>query len=152
MELRMPDRRKQPYTVFVSHSSLDTWVAKKIAEEIGQRGADTSLDEAQIQIGENVDDRIFSALESASELLVLLTPWAIERPYVWAELGAARVRRILIIGVVHGQSFEDVLQHPKALSILKERNLVQLNNVDRYFEQLGYRVIKARTRVAGGRT
>ncbi len=148
----MPNSLRKKYTVFVSHSATDTWVAKKIAEEVERRGAGTFLDEAQILIGENVEDEIFRALESASELLVLLTPWAIERPYVWAELGAARVRRILIIGVVHGQTFEQVLQHPKALSILRERNLVQMNNLDKYLDQLRVRVRKSRARARGGRS
>lgn len=61
--------------VFVSHSGIDTWVAKQIAREIAGCGAVPFLDEAEIDVG--------------ADFVVLITPWALDRPYVWAELGAA---------------------------------------------------------------
>ena len=60
--------------VFVSHSSIDTWVAKQIAKGIEAAGASTFLDEANVNVGEDFEEKILSALNDASELLVLLTP------------------------------------------------------------------------------
>ena len=86
------------WTVFISHSGTDTWVAQQIAREIEACGAVPFLDEANIAVGDDFEDRILDALEESKELVVLLTPWSLSRPYVWAELGAAWVRRIPIIG------------------------------------------------------
>jgi hypothetical protein len=80
--------------VFVSHSSQDTWIAKQIAREIAARGGTPFLDEAQVDAGADFEEDILNFLEQAHELVVLLTPWALERPYVWAEIGAAWGRRI----------------------------------------------------------
>lgn len=77
------------WLVFISHSSRDTWVAKQIAREISACGASAFLDEADVEVGDDFEERILEFLEKANELLVLLTPWALDRPYVWAELGAA---------------------------------------------------------------
>jgi len=74
--------------VFVSHSGPDTWVAKQIAREISACGATPFLDEAHIEVGADFEEDILAFLEKAHELVVLLTPWALERPYVWAEIGA----------------------------------------------------------------
>jgi hypothetical protein len=87
--------------VFVSHSGTDTWVARQISREIGECGAVPILDEAEIDVGADFEDDILTFLEKADELVVLITPWALERPYVWAELGAAWGRRIPIVGLLH---------------------------------------------------
>jgi TIR domain-containing protein len=68
--------------VFISHSGSDTWVAKQIAREIEARGAAPFLDEAQVDAGADFEEDILKFLERAHELVVLLTPWALERPYV----------------------------------------------------------------------
>jgi len=75
--------------VFISHSGPDTWVAKQIAREIEGCGAKPFLDEAEIDAGADFEEDIRKFLERAHELIVLLTPWALDRPYVWIELGAA---------------------------------------------------------------
>jgi len=84
----MPRRIKTKRKVFVSHSARDTWVARQIAREITKCGAEAFLDEAEIGIGDDFEEEILAFLDNADELVVLMTPWALERPYVWAELGA----------------------------------------------------------------
>jgi hypothetical protein len=73
-----PLRKKR--LVFVSHSSADTWVAKQIAREIRRCGATPFLDEADIDVGSEFEDDILAFLNQAEELVVLLTPWALDRP------------------------------------------------------------------------
>ena len=77
------------WLVFVSHSGTDTWVARQIARGITDCGATPFLDEAAINVGADFEHDILAFLKKAHELVVLLTPWALDRPYVWAELGAA---------------------------------------------------------------
>ncbi len=83
--------------VFISHSSKDTWVAKQIAHAVSGCGATAFLDEHSIEAGKDFDEEIRKSLNQSHELLVLLTPWALTRPYIWAELGVAWGRGILII-------------------------------------------------------
>lgn len=126
--------------VFISHSSRDTWVAKQIAREIALRGAEPFLDEAKIEIGADFEEEILAFLERAHELVVLLTPWALDRPYVWAEIGAAWGRRIPVVGLLHGLTATELQSRPGIPVLLKKRDLLDLNEVNVYLQQLESRV------------
>ncbi len=126
--------------VFVSHSSQDTWVARQIAREIEGSGAKPFLDEAEVDAGADFEEDILDFLERAHELVVLLTPWALDRPYVWAELGAAWGRRIPIVALLLGITPSELQKRPGTPVFLKKRDLLQLNEVDKYLEQLSVRV------------
>jgi hypothetical protein len=124
------------HLVFISHSSVDSWVAAQIAGHVQQCGAATFLDEAQIELGADFEADILANLERANELLVLLTPWGLSRPYVWAELGAAWGRRIPIIGLLHGIELSDLQARPEIPIFLKKRDMISLNRIDTYLDQL----------------
>jgi hypothetical protein len=126
--------------VFVSHSSQDTWIAKQLAREIEARGATPFLDEAQVDAGSDFEEDILKFLEQAHELVVLLTPWALDRPYVWAELGAAWVRRIPIVALLLGLTPTELQTRPGIPVLLKKRDVLHLNEVEVYLNQLSARV------------
>ena len=126
--------------VFVSHSSDDTWIARQMAREISARGATPFLDEADVDVGAEFEEDILEFLDRAHELLVLFTPWSLQRPYVWAEIGAAWIRRIPIVVVLYGLSHKDFQSQPNAPVFLKKRDIVELNDIDQYFSQLESRV------------
>ena len=126
--------------VFVSHSGEDTWVARQIANSISAKGARPFLDEADVDVGAEFEEDIREFLDEAHELVVLFTPWSLERPYVWAEIGAAWIRRIPIVVILHGLSVGDFQAQPNAPVFLKKRDIIRLNDIDQYFEQLGGRV------------
>ena len=126
--------------MFVSHSSQDTWIARQIAREIQTSGAKPFLDEAEVDAGADFEEDILDFLERAHELVVLLTPWALDRPYVWAELGAAWGRRIPIVALLLGITPSELQKRPGTPVFLKKRDLLQLNEVDTYLEQLKARV------------
>ncbi len=126
--------------VFVSHSGEDTWVAKQIAREIEGCGAEAFLDETEIDAGADFEEDIRKFLEHAHELVVLLTPWALERPYVWIELGAAWGRRIPIVALLLGITPSELQNRPGVPVLLKKRDLLQLNDIEAYLKQLRMRV------------
>lgn len=126
--------------MFISHSGPDTWVAKQLAREIEARGATPFLDEAQVHAGADFEEDILSFLERAQELVVLLTPWALDRPYVWAEIGAAWGRRIPIVALLLGLTPAELQARPGVPVLLKKRDLLQLNEVDTYLDQLAARM------------
>lgn len=131
----MPSKQNRPL-VFVSHSGTDTWIAKQIAREIKECGGDPFLAEADVDVGAEFEDRILEFLARADELVVLITPWALERPYVWAELGAAWGRRIPIVGLLLGMTAGELQSRPEVPVLLKKRDLLSLNDIDVYFAQL----------------
>lgn len=131
--------------VFISHSSKDTWVAKQIARAVSDCGAAVFLDEADIAVGDDFEEKIVAALEQADELLVLLTPWALDRPYIWVELGGALMRKLPIIVVLHGMTVTDFQSRAAIPVFLKKRHLLEINDIDRYFQQLKARVAAGAT-------
>jgi hypothetical protein len=127
------------YLVFISHAGEDTWVARQIAREIAATGAQFFLDEADIKIGDDFAEVIRNALNSANELVVLITPWALERSFVISEIGVAWGRGIPIVIVLQGLSISEFVARPEAI-LLKKRDMIKLNDIDQYFPQLGARV------------
>jgi len=135
----MSKRRSRRRRVFVSHSSADAWIAQQVAKGIRRCGASVFLDDAQIQTGSDFEEEILRFLNKADELVVVLTPWAMDRPYVWAELGAAWARRIPIVVLLLGLTVAKVQSKPAAPVFLKARNCRDLNDVERYFAELKQR-------------
>jgi TIR domain-containing protein len=126
--------------VFISHSSKDTWVATQIAHHIREAGADTFLDEADIEHGDDFDEEIVKASRLCTELLLLLTPWSVERAYVWLEIGFFRHDNKRIVGVLHGLKPEDISADPRIPVLLKKIDLVDINEIGSYFMQIERRV------------
>ncbi len=135
--------KRKKRLVFISHSNRDTWVAKQIAREMTACGAVPFLDEADIETGAEFEDAILAVLSKAHELVVLLTPWALDRPYIWAEIGAAWGRRIPIVAILHGISPQELQSRQGIPVLIKKRNLINLNDIDGYLKELRGRVTKA---------
>ena len=90
-------------------------------------------------MGARFEEEILDALRNADELVVLATPWALDRTYVWMEIGAAWFRGIPIVVLLLGMTpaqFQARVNIPVAL---KERNMIALNSVDRYLSELATR-------------
>jgi len=130
------------YLVFISHSTKDRWIAKQMAALIEERcqayGVKTFLDEKDIAIGESIPESIRKNIQECNEFLVLLSRYSIDRPWVLIEIGAAWVlgkRIIAIIDKVTPEEMPDIITPYKA---------IDLNNFDKYLEQLSSRVKEAR--------
>src|ERR1017187_2331988 len=93
--------------VFISHSSANTWVAKKIAECVEECGYDTFLDVFDIYAGDDFEEVIACAANESDELLVLLTPRSIESKYVWIEFGHFRRTKKRIVCILDGLTAAD---------------------------------------------
>ena len=126
--------------IFISHSSEDAWIAQQIAREVTNRGARPFLDQADVDVGAEFEDDIMRFLEKANELIVLFTPWSLERSYVWAEIGAAWIRRIPIVVVLLGLTPGEFQIRPNTPVFLKKRDIIHLNNIGQYLDQLEGRV------------
>ena len=56
--------------VFISHSSADKWLARRIARDLEELGTQTFLDEKDIKTGESIDDSIQLHLKESDEVLI----------------------------------------------------------------------------------
>ncbi|MFO0874429.1 MAG: toll/interleukin-1 receptor domain-containing protein [Phycisphaerales bacterium] len=134
-------RRTGARLVFISHAGEDTWIARQLAAHVAQCGAQPYLDRVDNDIGLDFEERLLEVLDHADELIVLFTPWSLDRAYVWAEVGAAWIRRIPIVILLHGLSEGEFAASPKVPVFTKKRDLLSLNDVDRYFAQLRERTL-----------
>ena len=66
--------KRKNYSVFISYTSADFWVARQIKLNVESCGAKTFLFDLDSEFGENFDDRIKGQIEQSKELFVLFTP------------------------------------------------------------------------------
>lgn len=128
------------YRVFLSHAWTDRWVADQIRRRLeNECGASVFIDIFDIRKGDDIEDRIFEAMRDTDELLVLLTPWALDRNWLWVEIGAARALGRRVVPVLYQVSLEtfDARGGP---TFLRSKNMVEINDLDAYFGELTSRV------------
>ncbi len=93
-------------------------------------------------VGDDFERVILKELKKADEILALLTPWALTRPYVWTELGLALSYRIRIIGVLYGVKPDDTALP----EYMRQRLLIDINDLDKYLAQLKVRAGRSKGR------
>ena len=111
-----------------------------MASDILSCGAQCFLDIVNIGVGENFEQKIRQTLAKADELVVLITPWAVDKPYIWLEFGAAWYREISTVVVLLGLTAKEFQAHPDFPVHLKSLNIIHLNDFDKYLGQLEKRV------------
>lgn len=124
------------HQVFVSHATADKWLAVTICEKIELTGASTFRDDRDIQGGDDIPQEIRTQIKASRELVVLLTPDSVERPWVLLEVGAAW-------GWRSGYRIVPVLCHVTVDAIpdiIKGKKAYHLNEFDHYLEDLKQRV------------
>lgn len=94
-----------------------------------EAGAECFLDDLDIEHGEDFEEKILGAMRKCSRFVVLLTPWALERPYIWMEIGAAWGLGKRVIGVLYGLSKAD-LQDKSTPVLLQRIKLIDINDFD----------------------
>ncbi len=133
---KRPKAKAGKYSVFVSHATADKWLAKILCEKIEETGAATFRDDRDIDGGDDIPDRIRQEIIRSNEIVVLMTPESIDRPWVLIEAGAAwgRRRRFRITAVlchVQVDTIPDMIASKKAIPI---------NDLDAYFKEIKKRV------------
>jgi hypothetical protein len=124
--------------VFVSHSSVDKWVARRIAEDLHGLGAEVFLDEKNIETGESIDASIQAHLKDSDELVMLLSPAALESPWVLIEIGGAKALGLRLVPIlIHVGANQ--LPGPVGAYLARE-----LNEIDVYYAEVKNRLTGAR--------
>ena len=123
--------------VFLSHASTDTWIARQIAAHLRARGAEAFVDVDEIPLGDDFRAHILEVEPDCTDLLVLLTPWSMQRPWVLFEICCFIHARKRVIGVLHGLTVEQVKDDPMIGALLPRETFVDINAVDTYLDQIG---------------
>ena len=77
------------YTVFISHSSKESWIAGQIGKEIERVGAQTWLDKKDLRGGDEIRRTVKRGIRTCQEVVVLLSAHSVGSPWVSFEVGAA---------------------------------------------------------------
>jgi hypothetical protein len=133
-------RVKPNYQVFITHATADKWVAKVICEKVESVGASTFRDDRDIDGGDNIPERIRMEIKRSKELIVLMTPASVNRPWVLLEVGAAWGWRkdFRIVPVLYHVDVEPIPE------MIKAKKVIFLNDFDTYVAEIKRRVHKLR--------
>jgi hypothetical protein len=111
--------------VFISHSSSDKWIARQIAEHLQARDIDSFLDEKDIETGDGIDEAIQKHLAECDELLMLLSPAALDSAWVLMEIGGAKALGKRLVPILVHVGANDL---PDPLSTGLARDLNEIEN------------------------
>jgi hypothetical protein len=133
--------RSKAYRIFLSHASKDKWIARQMLKLLERDGTsppvEVFLDERTIQAGDDIPDEIRDAIGESDELLVLLTPHSLGRPWVLMEVGAAWQLKKRIVPITYNVLAEDLPGN------LRNAKAMELNEFDECARQLLARARKA---------
>lgn len=84
------------HKVFVSHASEDKdRFVLRFSERLRQKGIDAWLDKWEMLPGDSLVDKIFEeGIKEAKAVIIILSKFSVEKPWVREELNAAFVKRI----------------------------------------------------------
>ena len=128
------------HKVFISHSTKDMWIAKQIGSRITEIGGDYFLDGDHIDFGDDFEEIIVEQANNSDELFVLMSPWAKDSKYIWLEIGIFMGAKKRTVFALHGQNVLELSEDPRIPLVLKKSLLVELNDIEEYFEQLEDRI------------
>jgi len=126
------------YTVFISHSSKESWIAKQIAKEIEALGAKTWLDLKDLRGGDEIRRSVKRGIKASQEAIVLLSAESITSLWVIYEAGMAHGQGKRITPILNNIASDKVppLQGIKA---------IDLNDFDNFLLELMERIDRRRS-------
>ncbi len=122
------------YQVFVSHATADKWIAKVLCEKLEAVGALTFRDDRDIDGADDIPDRLRDEIGRSQELVVLLTPKSVSRPWVLTEVGGAWIRSIRIVAIRYHIEVDAIP------ATIKSKKSIDLNQIDEYLAEVEMRV------------
>ena len=111
---------KPQYTVFISHSSKDIWIAERMLDLIERSGADCRIDKRDFEGGGDIWEQIKSAIGDSQEAVILFTPNSKDAQWISFEIGAASQAEIHVTPILYSVEYKD-------LSIISGKIALDLN-------------------------
>jgi predicted nucleotide-binding protein len=132
-EKRDSSRKRQVYSVFISHSSKDQFIAEAIAEKIEALGAKFWIDTKHLEGGDSTIQEIINAIDTCNEAIVIVSPDSITSQWVSFEIGVVRSKNKRITPLLHDTS-------PNDMAPMKDIAAIDLNNLNHFLAQLEKRI------------
>jgi hypothetical protein len=132
------------YRVFISHGWHDRWIAKQMARLISEVGATPFIDIFDVKKGDRIEPKIQRGLDEANELVALLTPWSVDRNWVWGEIAGAWALRKRYVGVLYGLTMDEIERDKGGMAMLQPTNVVAIDEFDNYIQELEERIEASR--------
>jgi hypothetical protein len=134
----VPRKLKTPtakaFRVFLSHATVDKFIARSMLEKIEAVGATVFIDDRDIEGGADIPATIVQEIKLAQEFVILLTPKSVSRPWVLIELGVALGEGIRIVPFLYQVEPDEM---PDVVRLKKGYNL---NDFDSYLADLNSRI------------
>jgi len=103
------------------------------------------IDFFDVKKGDRIEAKVHEGLEAADELVALLTPWSIDRNWVWAEIAAAWALRKRYVGVLYGLTMDEIERDHGGLAVLAPTNILAIDEFDDYIRELGERAAMSKS-------
>lgn len=123
------------YRVFISHSSLDKWVAERIAEKVAEAGADYWLDVRDLPGGGDIRREINQGVHECQEVIILFSSNSVDSPWVSFEIGAAYAKRKHLTPILNNVNYNNI-------QLIQGIKAIELNNFAQYLNELKKRIKK----------
>ena len=111
-----------------------------MARLVADAGGAPFIDVFDIKKGDRIEARVQQGLDEAHELVALLTPWSIDRNWVWAEMAAAWALRKRYCAVLYGLTLSEIEKDRGGLAMLAPTNLLAIDEFDGYISELRERI------------
>src|SRR5713101_8018536 len=134
-------QKRSRYTVFISHSSLDAWIARVMAEKIQSIGVDCWLDEKDLEGGDVIPDEIIRGIDACQEAIVLISPNSVNSQWVSFEIGGVRAQHKRVTPVLNNVK-------PQQMAPMQDTKGIDLNKFEQFLAQLKRRISQAQRRKA----
>ena len=128
------------YTVFISHAGQDIDVARLLSGNLEAVGVKYVLDAHHIDGGADFCDWMCEQVGSCQELLLLLSPAALDSPNVVFELGVATAHGLWITPILYRMDVKQLKRTKLGQSILARTSVLTLERFDEYKTQLKSRM------------
>jgi len=130
-------QKRSRYLVFVSHSALDAWIARVMAEKIQALGAECWLDEKDLAGGDVIVEDIIKGIDACHEAIVLISPNSVRSQWVSFEIGGVRAQHKRVTPVLNNVK-------PQQMAPMQDIKGIDLNKFEQFLAQLKRRVSKWR--------
>jgi hypothetical protein len=110
-----------------------------VTYSISDAGGAPFIDIFDIKKGDRIEERVRMGIEHCAELVALLTPWSVDRNWVWTEIAAAWALKKRFVGVTYGVTIEEIERNHGGMACLGPTN-VALDDFDEYIWELAERI------------
>lgn len=99
------------------------------------------LDVVSLEGGDVIKAEIMQEMMNSNEVVMILTPNSMNRPFVWAEFGMAMAYEKRTTVLVYDLTMDDIFGDGGQAGLLSDIFLMQLEDIDKYLEQVRHRAI-----------